>query len=381
MSLYLALLTQENHMKILSPVRPARRHSLVVGTLLAAALSSTLVIASPLSPAMASEPANVIVPVDCTVSGDILVRADPGDLLVFTRGDDDVTTCLAGDGAYTLYLDDYNAISGWTASGFLEGINVYSGSGDFTPTDTTVVGSWDFLDRNRSTGARLRAIGGFAVAENAWATEGSTLVGGSSILGVIETNGPVALELNRIIWEGPRTIPPVEAALEFPLGVGSQVAGTTVTFSGSGLLPGSAWSVEVHSTPTIIAYGIVGSDGTYSSTATMPASLEAGVHSIMVTTINADNTTTTNTIVLAIGVDGSLLYKSEPMVDTDESAITVAQEAAASAVASNTTVAAALAVTGFDGTLVFAVAGTALVLLLAGLGLILRRRRTSPRGR
>jgi opacity protein-like surface antigen len=101
----------------------------------------------------------------------------------------------------------------------------------------------------------------------------------------------------------------------------------------------------------------------------------------MVTTINADNTTTTNTIVLAIGVDGSLLYKSEPMVDTDESAITVAQEAAASAVASNTTVAAALAVTGFDGTLAFAFAGSALVLLLAGLGLTLRRRRTSPRGR
>jgi hypothetical protein len=364
-------------MKKLTFAPRSRRSALTFGALVAAALSSTLVMASPVSPANASEPENVIVPVDCTVSGDILVRADPGDLLVFTRGDDDVTTCLAGDGAYTLYLDDYNAIAGWTASGFLEGMNVYGGSGDFTPSDTTVVGSWDFLDRNRSTGARLRAIGGFAAVEGGWATEGSSLAGGTSVIGVIETNGPVALELNRIIWEGPRTIPPVEAALEFPLDVGSRVAGTSVTFSGSGLLPGSEWSVEVHSTPTVIAYGIVGPDGTYSSTATMPENLEAGVHSILVTTINADNTTSTNTIVLAIGVDGSLLYKSEPMLENDEATISAAQESAASAVASDATATTSLAVTGIDGTLALALTGTAFLLFLVGATLILRRRRTT----
>jgi hypothetical protein len=97
----------------------------------------------------------------------------------------------------------------------------------------------------------------------------------------------------------------------------------------------------------------------------------------MVTTINADNTTSTNTIVLAIGVDGSLLYKSEPMLENDEATISAAQESAASAVASDATATTSLAVTGIEGTLALALTGTAFLLFLVGATLILRRRRTT----
>uniref|UniRef100_UPI0026113B0E hypothetical protein n=1 Tax=uncultured Aurantimicrobium sp. TaxID=1705357 RepID=UPI0026113B0E len=139
--------------------------------------------------------------------------------------------------------------------------------------------------------------------------------------------------------ENPAPIQETGLALE----IGGQVAGTPVTFSGSGLEPGSYWEVVVRSTPIVIASGYVRQDGTYSAVAYMPEGLEAGVHRIIWEGTDVDGSPIVSTVYLALGQDGELLYKSEPALGDDASAIGAALQAAEAAVAIET-----LAMTGLN---------------------------------
>lgn len=141
------------------------------------------------------------------------------------------------------------------------------------------------------------------------------------------------------VIENPAPILETGLALE----IGGQVAGTPVTFSGSGLEPGSYWEVVVRSTPIVIASGYVRQDGTYSAVAYMPEGLEAGVHRIIWEGTDVDGSPIVSTVYLAIGQDGELLYKSEPALGDDASAIGAALQAAEAAVAIET-----LAMTGLN---------------------------------
>ncbi|MFT7766742.1 tyrosine-protein phosphatase [Clavibacter tessellarius] len=69
------------------------------------------------------------------------------------------------------------------------------------------------------------------------------------------------------------------ARIELP-GGSSPVAGGTVAVRASGLTPGAAYRVELHSTPTDVGTLTANSDGTVAGTVTIPAGTEAGAHTL-----------------------------------------------------------------------------------------------------
>ena len=69
------------------------------------------------------------------------------------------------------------------------------------------------------------------------------------------------------------------ARIELP-GGSSPVAGGTVAVRASGLTPGAAYRVELHSTPTDVGTLTAASDGTVAGTVTIPAGTEAGAHTL-----------------------------------------------------------------------------------------------------
>lgn len=365
-------------MKIHQNKPRSMRAALAVAALVTGVLSSAVIGGAP---ATASEVAAIPITLDCHFEGDIMVTADPGDLLVFTYTPRTETCPVEVGGVF--YVNDWNDVEfQQTKGGFLGEMGTYTDGvyADYSQDEETL-NYWWGIDQGASIAAPLRELGGAILENGSYLPAAEPLVAGVSVIGVLETNWTLK-RLNRFIWAGPRTVIPVEADMGLALEVGSQVAGSPVTFSGSGLRPGSDWEVAVHSTPTVIASGIVGDDGTYSSTASMPEGLEAGVHSIIATTVNADGTTATNTIVLAIGEDGALLYKSEPIANADSDAIAEAGAAAEAAVVVAAAEAAAsagasvsvLAKTGTNGSVSASLAGGALMLLLAGATLTIRRR-------
>ena len=64
--------------------------------------------------------------------------------------------------------------------------------------------------------------------------------------------------------------------------------GTSLPVSGSGFAPGSTVQLELHSTPTSVGSVVVGSDGTFSTSVTIPSDVEGGQHHVLVTGIGAD---------------------------------------------------------------------------------------------
>jgi hypothetical protein len=82
------------------------------------------------------------------------------------------------------------------------------------------------------------------------------------------------------------------------------VEGTEFGIQASGLEPGSAWDVTVHSTPVTIADGTVPGDGTLASeTHALPA-LDAGEHHLVLTVVAANGSTKTTQVDFVVGTDG-----------------------------------------------------------------------------
>lgn len=101
------------------------------------------------------------------------------------------------------------------------------------------------------------------------------------------------------------------ATLGLSIGRGARVHQAPAPIVASGLQPNARYTVEVHSTPIVIASGNVASDGSVNYTASIPAGLEAGWHSMIFTSTALDGTTFTSTYYFKVAGDGTLLSTSE----------------------------------------------------------------------
>ncbi len=112
------------------------------------------------------------------------------------------------------------------------------------------------------------------------------------------------------------TAPGVTLLLEFEVGANVK-DNLSVVVSGSGLEPGSDYSVVVESTPRIIASGFLAGDGSFVNRVFIPTDLEPGSHSITVngTSVTGDPVSATqwfavndNGEVVAISAEGPIEY-------------------------------------------------------------------------
>jgi len=140
----------------------------------------------------------------------------------------------------------------------------------------------------------------------------------------------------------------VVVSLDLDVNVGDTVAGAPVAVSVEGLLEGSAYAVVVRSTPTTIASGLASPTGTVSdASGRMPSGLASGPHTVTFTGTDTDGKAVSRVAYLTVSDTGTVTYLS--------------YSAAESAV---------LAATGFDAA---PFGAAALLLLVAGISLTLRR--------
>ncbi|MDH6237737.1 hypothetical protein [Cryobacterium sp. CG_9.6] len=92
--------------------------------------------------------------------------------------------------------------------------------------------------------------------------------------------------------------------------IGDVVAGTTVDYTATGLLPGSPWTLTERPTSQIIASGIVAPGGRLAGSAVIPAGLTAGWHSLTLAGTSAANTPVESATWFLIGTAGQLIQVS-----------------------------------------------------------------------
>jgi LPXTG-motif cell wall-anchored protein len=157
----------------------------------------------------------------------------------------------------------------------------------------------------------------------------------------------------------PHTLVVAVPALNLQLGfeVGSVVGGATSTATAVGLMVDSPWIVQVFSTPHTIASGFVGNTGAINANIGLPTTLEPGLHHLVFTGMSASGETLTTTVWFTVSVRGTFLAISTVGPTKTE---------------------AELAKTGpgtDSGWWLF----WALLAMVAGAGMVLRRRRLTPR--
>lgn len=103
---------------------------------------------------------------------------------------------------------------------------------------------------------------------------------------------------------------PVNLSIDLRLAVGQRVEGATVAVSGTGLQTNAAYTVEVRSTPVIIASGSASASGSLNVTATVPSGLSGGWHTITFTTTGADGTPAIARLSFEVSASGRLLGTS-----------------------------------------------------------------------
>jgi hypothetical protein len=84
------------------------------------------------------------------------------------------------------------------------------------------------------------------------------------------------------------TLPKSDGALTSNDADGKVVAGEKITVSGKDFLPGSTVDVIVYSTPVKLGSVVVGTDGTFSYTVTLPKELENGVHHLVASGVDVN---------------------------------------------------------------------------------------------
>lgn len=177
----------------------------------------------------------------------------------------------------------------------------------------------------------------------------------------------------------------VDIALGFAAGDTSANAPFDVV--GANLRPGSTATVTMHSTPVVLATGIVGADGTIKLSARIPANAELGAHRLVFSGTAADGSAASTTAwfsalrngtIGAVSLTGPVTYAETPTPGVTPTATPPATSTPTPAAAQPGAPAGSIASTGVDG-------GFALVagLVLAALGAVLigvramRRRRTA----
>jgi LPXTG-motif cell wall-anchored protein len=81
----------------------------------------------------------------------------------------------------------------------------------------------------------------------------------------------------------------------------------TLGAAAAGLEPGSTWSLELHSTPTIIGSGVVAGDGTFFSTIRIPAGTPAGAHELILSGTSPSGAAVTAHAWFTLGRNGTIL--------------------------------------------------------------------------
>jgi hypothetical protein len=142
-------------------------------------------------------------------------------------------------------------------------------------------------------------------------------------------------------------------------GLGSRIADSAARFSSTSLKPDTDWTLTVHSTPQVIAHGIVGLSGILSGSAALPVGLEPGWHTLTLSATDSTGAAGDASYWFKVGAAGELLQVS----DTQPAADTAALAA----------VPATLAATGFAGDGVLPLGSVILLLGVAFIGLARRR--------
>src|SRR5690606_14884070 len=143
--------------------------------------------------------------------------------------------------------------------------------------------------------------------------------------------------------------------------------GGEITVAGSGLPGGIALDVELHSDPVALGAVQAAADGTFTVTATLPATVPAGAHTVVVLLDGVEAATAAVTVAAAPVVE-------EPVVEEPAGQEPAGEESAVEDVPTDGAgVGEALPAAG--GEPPYGLAALASALLLAGVLLVLRRRR------
>lgn len=100
------------------------------------------------------------------------------------------------------------------------------------------------------------------------------------------------------------------SAVTIDAATGAPIAGAPVNVVMSGLQPGAAYSVTVRSTPVTIGSGTVAIDGVLARSFTIPAGLEAGRHSVTLSSTLANGTTVNAVLYFTVSATGTLVSVS-----------------------------------------------------------------------
>ncbi|TBN57961.1 cadherin-like beta sandwich domain-containing protein [Glaciihabitans arcticus] len=151
-----------------------------------------------------------------------------------------------------------------------------------------------------------------------------------------------------------RTGAPV-VELTHDLVVGDPAEASTVTFTGSDLIPGSTWKVTLHSAPVVLASGTIGLDGLLNVTVTLPAGIDPGAHRVALVITPPAGAAITSTIWFTVLGNGAI-----------------------GAISLVGPVFPGLVITGIDGSALLLALLVALLAMAAGVLLIVRGRRRTP---
>lgn len=92
----------------------------------------------------------------------------------------------------------------------------------------------------------------------------------------------------------PSAEPELDLVLQFAVGANLHTSAGRVDVTGSDMPEGAAWTITVHSTPTVLATGTIGPSGALTTAVTLPTDLPAGVHRVeVVCTEGAESYTAT----------------------------------------------------------------------------------------
>lgn len=93
-------------------------------------------------------------------------------------------------------------------------------------------------------------------------------------------------------------------------GTGDKVASAPIQLTGGGLKPNSAWTAELHSTPVVLATGTTDADGNFWLLSSLPASVEAGKHQIILNGIAPNGSAMSSMVWITVTASGTLGYVS-----------------------------------------------------------------------
>jgi LPXTG-motif cell wall-anchored protein len=200
--------------------------------------------AGPVNPALASTSETIAISIDCTVTGPILITADPGDLLVFhfLPFPNEPLLCANGTSGGNFWLEDYNSTEDLrTTAGYLGELGSYVEGiwTDFNPS-VEELGSWWQIYSDQTMAAELRTLGANTYDGGSVLPATQPLVAGESVIGVIEGDG-FTLH-NSIIWAGPRTLPAIDPIVDPAVDpatlalTGAEDSATALTFAGGALV-------------------------------------------------------------------------------------------------------------------------------------------------